>query len=101
MAHASRLTVMPEVPTFAELGLPGVVSGTWWGIGVPVKTPEAVQARLRSATAKILADPDYVARLAAMAVEPIVMTPEQASAFVAGEVRKWKSVAAAAKIQID
>ena len=101
VAHESRLKVMPDVPTFAELGLPGVISSTWWGIGVPVKTPEAVQARLRSATAKILADPDYVARLAAMAVEPIVMTPEQASAFVAGEVRKWKSVAAAAKIQID
>jgi hypothetical protein len=36
-----------------------------------------------------------------MAVEPMVMTPEQASAFVAGEVRKWKTVAAAAKIQVD
>jgi tripartite-type tricarboxylate transporter receptor subunit TctC len=74
-----------------------VVSSTWWGIGAPVKTPEAVQAKLRSATAKILADPDYAARLAAMAVEPMVMTPEQASVFVAGELRKWKSVAARAK----
>src|SRR5438067_2881192 len=101
VAHESRLKVLPEVPTFAELGLAGVVSSTWWGIGVPVKTPEAVQTRLRAATAKILGDPDYVARLAAMAVEPMVMTPEQASAFVAAEVRKWKTVAAAAKIQVD
>jgi len=101
VAHESRLQVLPDVPTFAELGLPGVVSSTWWGIGVPVKTPEPVQAQLREATAKILADPDYVSRLAAMAVEPLVMTPEQASAFVAAEVRKWKSVAAAAKIQVD
>jgi hypothetical protein len=38
-----------------------------------------VQARLRAATAKILADPGYVARLAAMAVEPMVRTPEQAT----------------------
>jgi len=97
VAHESRLKVLPEAPTFAELGLPGVVSSTWWGIGAPVKTPEAVQAKLRSATAKILADPDYAARLAAMAVEPMVMTPEQASVFVAGELRKWKSVAARAK----
>jgi tripartite-type tricarboxylate transporter receptor subunit TctC len=65
------------------------------------KTPEAVQAWLRATTAKILADPDYFARLATMAIEPIVMTPEQASAFVAVEVRKWKSVAAAAKINVD
>jgi len=97
VAHESRLKVMPSVPTFAELGLPGVVSSTWWSIGVPVKTPGPVQEKLRSATAKILADPDYVARLAAMAVEPMVMTPEQASVFVAGELRKWKSVAARAK----
>jgi tripartite-type tricarboxylate transporter receptor subunit TctC len=101
VAHSSRLQLLPEVPTFAELGMPGVVSSTWWGIGAPVKTPPAVQARLRAATARILADPDYAARLAAMAVEPMAMTPEQASAFVAGEVRKWKSVAAAAKIQVE
>src|ERR671922_282140 len=97
VAHTSRLKLLPDVPTFAELGLPGVVSSTWWGIGVPVKTPEAIQARLRDATARILADPDYVGRLATMAVEPIVIAPQQASAFVAGEVRKWKAVAAAAK----
>jgi len=101
VAHESRLKVMPDVPTFAELGLPGVVSSTWWGIGVPVKTPEAVQARLRSATAKILVDPDYVARLASMAVEPIVMTAEQANAFVAEEMKKWKAVAASARIQVE
>src|SRR5947207_1484948 len=101
VAHASRLKLLPDVPTFAELGMPGVVSSTWWGIGTPVKTPEAVQARLRAGTAKILTDPDYAARLPTMAVEPMVMTPEQASAFVAGEVRKWKTVAAVAKIQVD
>jgi len=101
VAHSSRLKPLPQVPTFAELGMPGVVSSTWWGIGAPVKTPDAVQAKLRAATAKILADPDYVGRLATMAIEPIVMTPEQTNAFVAGEVRKWKNVAAAAKVQID
>ena len=101
VAHESRLKVMPDVPTFAELGLAGVVSSTWWGIGAPVKTPEAVQEKLRSATAKILADPDYVARLASMAVEPIVMTAEQANAFVTEEMKKWKAVAASAKIQVE
>jgi len=101
VAHTSRLKLLPDVPTFAELGMPGVASSTWWGIGTPVKTPDAMQARLRAATAKILTDQDYVARLASMAVEPMNMTPDQASAFVAGEVKKWKTVAAAAKIQID
>src|SRR5438874_2409473 len=101
VAHMSRLKLLPDVPTFAELGMPGMISSTWWGIGTPVKTAEAVQSRLRAATAQILADPDYTARLATMAVEPMLMTPEQANAFVAAEVRKWKTVAAAAKIQLD
>src|SRR5205814_7882616 len=101
VAHSSRLKLLPDVPTFAELGMPGVISSTWWGIGMPVKTAEAVQARLRAATARILADPDYIARLATMAVDPMVMTPEQASAFVAGEVRQWKTVAAAAQVKVD
>jgi len=76
-----------------DLGVPGMVSSTWWGIGVPAKTPGAVQERLRAATLKILADPGYVGRLASMAVEPMSLTPEQTNAFVAGEVKKWKSVA--------
>lgn len=101
VAHTARLKLLPDVPTFTELGIPGMVSSTWWGIGAPAKTPDPIQARLRAATAKILADPDYVSRLASMAIEPLVMTPEQSSAFVAGEVRKWKAVVTAAKIQID
>src|SRR3954464_10391930 len=51
VAHTSRLKLLPDVPTFAELGMPGVVSSTWWGIGTPARTPEAVQARLRAAPA--------------------------------------------------
>jgi tripartite-type tricarboxylate transporter receptor subunit TctC len=101
VAHTSRLKLLPEVPTFAELGFPGMVSSTWWGIGVPAKTADAIQARLRAATGKILVDPDYVARLASMAVEPMNMASEQANAFVGAEVKKWKAVAAAARIQLD
>jgi tripartite-type tricarboxylate transporter receptor subunit TctC len=100
-AHTSRLKPLPDVPTFAELGMRGVVSSTWWGVAVPAKTPEAVQARLRAATAKIVADPDYVSRLAGMAVEPLSLAPEQTRAFVDAETQKWKAVVSAAKIQVD
>jgi tripartite-type tricarboxylate transporter receptor subunit TctC len=101
IAHSARLKPLPDVPTFAELGIPGVVSSTWWGIGAPVKTPAPIRARLRAANAKIINDADYVGKLAGMAVEPLAMTPEQTSAFVAAETQKWKTVATAAKIQID
>jgi tripartite-type tricarboxylate transporter receptor subunit TctC len=58
-------------------------------------------ARLRAATLKVLAEPDYASRLATMAIEPLVMTPEQSSAYVANEVQKWKTVTSAARIQLD
>jgi tripartite-type tricarboxylate transporter receptor subunit TctC len=101
VAHGARLKLLPEVPTFAELGMPRVVSSTWWGIVAPAKTPEAIQSKLRAATGRIIAEPDYVARLASMAIEPLTMTPEQSNAFIAAEVEKWKAVATAAKIQLD
>lgn len=51
-------------------------------------------------TMKIMTEATYAA-LATIPAQPIAMTPDQARAFVAGEVRKWKIVAAAAKIQVD
>jgi tripartite-type tricarboxylate transporter receptor subunit TctC len=101
VAHTSRLKPLPDVPTFAELGMRSVVSSTWWGTAVPVKTPDAVQAKLRAATSRVLVNPDYVSRLADLAVETLVMTPEQSRSFVAAEEQKWKAVATTAKIQVE
>src|SRR2546423_6048356 len=74
VAHASRLKLLPHVPTFAELGMPGVASTTGWAIAPPAKRPAAWQTRLPAATPKILADPDYPPPPATMAVEPMAMT---------------------------
>ena len=101
VAHGSRLKLLPDTPTFAELGNPRIISSTWWGIAVPGKTPLEAQARLRAANGRIVADPDYVARLAALAIEPLALGPEQSAAFIAAEVQKWKRIAAAAGLGID
>ena len=92
---------MPNVPTFTELGMPEIVSSSWWGIAVPVKTPAAIQTKLREWNQMIVTNPEYVSRLAEMAFEPINMTPEQTKVFIAAEIQKWQSVAKAANIQID
>jgi tripartite-type tricarboxylate transporter receptor subunit TctC len=101
VAATHRLALYPDVPTFTELGLPQIVSSTWWGIAVPAKTPADVQARLRAANSRIIVNPDYVSRLAALAVEPLVLTPEQTVVFIRNEIRKWKDVATAANIHLD
>jgi tripartite-type tricarboxylate transporter receptor subunit TctC len=99
VAHTSRLKHLPNVPTFAELGMPNLTSSTWWDIAVPAKTPADIQARLKEFHAKIIANPEYVARLADTGSEPLVMTPAQSAAFIQNEVQKWKAVVTAAKIQ--
>jgi tripartite-type tricarboxylate transporter receptor subunit TctC len=101
VAHTSRLKPLPNVPTFTELGMPEIVSSSWWGIAVPVKTPAAIQTKLREWNQKIVTNPDYVSRLAEMAFEPMNMTPEQTKAFIAAEITKWQTVAKAANIQLD
>lgn len=101
VADTSRLKLYPDVPTFTELGLPKMISSTWWGIAVSIKTPADIQAKLQAANGKIVADPDYVARLADLAVQPLVMTPKQSADFIASEVEKWKTIATVADIHVD
>ena len=100
-AHTKRLAPLPDVPTFAELGMPGDVSSTWWAVAVPAKTPVAVRAKIVATQNKILARPEYAARLAELAMEPLVLTPEQASEVIKREIEKWRKVAAAANIRAD
>ena len=86
---------------YLELIWSRIGSSTWWGIAAPVRTPADIQARLKAANSRVIAEPDYVARLAAMAVEPLVLSPDQSIAFIAAEVQKWRRVATAANIQLD
>jgi tripartite-type tricarboxylate transporter receptor subunit TctC len=100
-AHTRRLPPLPDTPTFAELGLPGVVSSTWWGIAVPAATPRAVVNRIKAAHDQVLARPEYGERLAGLAMEPLVLTREQTIAFIKQEIDKWQKVAIAANVRID
>lgn len=97
-SHTKRLPPLPDTQTFAELGMPGVVSSTWWALAVPAKTPPAVRARIVAAQNTILARPDYIARLTELAMQPLVLTSEQATEVIRREIEKWRKVAAAAKI---
>jgi tripartite-type tricarboxylate transporter receptor subunit TctC len=101
VANGTRLKPLPNVPTFAELGFPQVMSSTWWGISVPVKTPVDIQKKLQSWNDQIIRDPAYVAKLAEVAIDPILMTPAEATAFINAETAKWRDVATKANIQLN
>ena len=101
VANKTRLKPLPNVPTFAELGYPQIVSSTWWGIAVPVKTPADIQKKLQAWNEQIIRDPAYVSKLAEMAIDPILMTPAEATAFIAAETAKWRDIATKAKIELN
>lgn len=76
-ASRQRLALAPELPTFAEVGLPGVVAESWYGIVAPAGTPAAVIAELNATLHFMLADTDVRRRLTALGCEAIVETPEE------------------------
>lgn len=101
VSHTGRLQPLPDVPTFTELGYPGILASTWFGVAIPAKTPAAVRARIADAHKQVVARADYRERLATLAMEPLVLTPEQTAAFVKREIDKWQKVVDAAGIKID
>jgi len=101
MAWPTRSPFLPETPTFAELGLPAVVSSSWFGLAAPVATPPDIIERLAQAANKANASPEYLAGLKKLGNEPFALTSERALAFIKAEVDKWTAVARSASIQVE
>jgi tripartite-type tricarboxylate transporter receptor subunit TctC len=94
-----RSSVLPDVPTMAEAGLPGYETSTWGGLLAPAGTPKAVVAKLNAEVNRILALPDVRKTLQDAGIEPGNGTPQQFSDFIATEMVKWAKVAKGANIQ--
>ena len=89
---ATRSTLLPDLPTVAEAGVPGYAGGTWYGIFAPAGTAAAIVTRLNEETRKALALPEVRAALLALGVEGAGNTPEQFVTFVRDEHAKWGKV---------
>jgi len=101
MAWPTRSPLLTEVATFAELGLPGVVSSSWSGLAVPAATPIDIVARLDAAMRRAVASPEYHAALKRIGLELFDFNAEQTAAFIRRETDRWSAVAKSANIQID
>jgi tripartite-type tricarboxylate transporter receptor subunit TctC len=89
-----RSKLLPEVPTVGEAGIPGFESTGWFGLMAPAGTPKAVVDRIQADTAKVLADPEVQAALAAQGMTVVGSTPAEMAAQIADESRKWARVVA-------
>jgi tripartite-type tricarboxylate transporter receptor subunit TctC len=80
----------PDIPTFAESGLPGFDVGAWTGLFVPAGTPKAIVDRLNKETVRIASDPAYVEQIKKMGTDVSSSTPEAFRAFVDRDVANWR-----------
>lgn len=101
VSWGSRLDVLPDVPTYAELGFPAINDPSWFGLVAPAGTPPAVVAQLQQAVAAALKSPGVAERLAGQGLYPSGTTPAAFTRQIASEIDKMKKVAAFAKIQLD
>jgi tripartite-type tricarboxylate transporter receptor subunit TctC len=96
-----RFSVLPEIPTIAESGVPGFDMSTWWGLVAPGGVPKEIVARLHGETAKLLRDKDVKDRLANVGADPVGNSPEEFGAFIRAERAKYAKVVKEAQIKLD
>jgi tripartite-type tricarboxylate transporter receptor subunit TctC len=96
-----RSIALPEVPTFAEVGLPGYDASSWNGILVPAGTPRPIIDRLHGELSKILRNPNILDRLVNDGPIPVGNTPEEFAAVIKSEQAKWGKVIREANVRID
>jgi tripartite-type tricarboxylate transporter receptor subunit TctC len=95
----NRLAALPDVPTFAEAGLPGATAANWWGIVAPAGTPADAKKRLGDAMAAVADSAELRTRFEREGAEPLHMTPEQFAEHMAAETKKWTRVVRDAHIK--
>jgi tripartite-type tricarboxylate transporter receptor subunit TctC len=100
LTGVQRHPLLPDVPTFEELGYPGFDGVQWYGIVGPANLPPAIVRQLNDEINKILANPELRERLSAEALEPMPMSVEQFGQYMRDDITKWSKVAKDRNIQI-
>jgi tripartite-type tricarboxylate transporter receptor subunit TctC len=101
VSSAARVAALPEVPTFAEAGFPGVEDYTWIGMFLPAGTPPAIVQRLNQAANQALAAPEVRERLETLAFEPVGGTPRDFADYLKAEIPKWGKVVREGNIRAE
>ena len=101
VAGPRRISTIPDVPTLAEAGLPGVEAAGWNGLFAPAGTPPAIVRRLHQETVKVLASAAIKADSATLGYEIGGEGPEEFGAFVRAEITKWGRVIKESNIKLE
>jgi tripartite-type tricarboxylate transporter receptor subunit TctC len=98
-AAPKRSSVLADVPTVAEVGLPELDASIWFGLMAPAGTPQPILDKLSTTLNTLLKSEALLSQLKTMGYEPLGGTPEDFNRYVASELRKWTAAAAAAGVQ--
>lgn len=101
VTSVERQKDFPDLPTMIEAGVPDYVVSSFFGVVAPAGTPAPIVAKLNKAINEALQSGALRSMLQKLGAEAAPSTPEQFNAQIAAELKKWKEIAAAAKISID
>ncbi len=104
MTTPERLDILPDLPTAAEAGLPGVEVSVWHGIYAPAGTPQEAIERLSASLQTVLADPELATRLSELGTAPSPVedgTPAALEAKLTSEIERWRPIIEAAGVYAD
>ncbi len=88
----ARSTVLPNVPTLAEAGVPGYEATIWLGVMAPKGTPREIVNRLNAEIAKIVTRPDVRDEWAKQGAVAMTMTPDEFGRYIADDIVKWERI---------
>lgn len=101
VTSATRSPLLPDVPTFKELGYPAIESYAWYGLFAPASTPPDLVKRINAAAIEVIRSPEYQRVLKDSGSDDPASTPEAFAAFVKAERAKWKDIVAKSGARID
>jgi tripartite-type tricarboxylate transporter receptor subunit TctC len=101
VGSSQRIAALADLPTVAEVGVPGFESGTWFAIVAPPKTPPELLERLNRVVNEILSEPSLKAKFAQLGVQPVGGTRAETNSLISRERQRWGELIRAAGIQAN
>jgi tripartite-type tricarboxylate transporter receptor subunit TctC len=101
VASKKRNPALPDVPTFDEVGLPGVYASSWYGLMAPAGTPRPVIDKLNAEANQVLQSADMKRRMAEFGAEIGGGTPEEFGQFIVAEIKRYESIVRLSGAKLD
>jgi tripartite-type tricarboxylate transporter receptor subunit TctC len=101
VATDARSSVIPDIPTVAEAGLPGFISSAWFAMAAPPGTPAAIAQQINAAAVEALKLPDVQKRFLEQGAEPVGNTQAEMAVFVSEEMARWRKVIQSANVTLN